>query len=96
VLVISDRLQGLSMGNQQFTVRNVTFDSAVGAAVQLNWNWGFTFSRASSWDNANDSSYIIADVSIKNCSIGFDIATGQFITVLQMGCQLKPRHRGSG
>jgi hypothetical protein len=25
------------MGNQQFTVRNVTFDSAVGAAVQLNW-----------------------------------------------------------
>ncbi|KAJ7632169.1 exo-beta-1,3-glucanase [Roridomyces roridus] len=51
---------GLYVGNQQFTVRNVTINNAVAAAVGGTWNWGWT------WQG----------IRIQNCPIGFDLTTG--------------------
>ncbi|KAG1764161.1 glycoside hydrolase family 55 protein [Suillus placidus] len=50
---------GIQVGNQQFTVRNLTVNNAA-TAVSGIWNWGFTFQG----------------VTINNCQIGFDLATG--------------------
>ncbi|KAG2049894.1 glycoside hydrolase family 55 protein [Suillus hirtellus] len=50
---------GIQVGNQQFTVRNLTVNNAA-TAVSGIWNWGFTFQG----------------VTINNCKIGFDLATG--------------------
>ncbi|KAJ7777560.1 exo-beta-1,3-glucanase [Mycena maculata] len=33
---------GMNVGNQQFTVRNVTFNNAA-TAIEMVWNWGWTF-----------------------------------------------------
>nr|ADX07323.1 putative exo-beta-1,3-glucanase [Flammulina velutipes] len=50
---------GMWVGNQQFTVRNITINNA-NTAVYALWNWGWTFQR----------------VTINNCQVGFDLATG--------------------
>ncbi|KAG1814274.1 glycoside hydrolase family 55 protein [Suillus subaureus] len=50
---------GIQVGNQQFTVRNLTVNNAA-TAVSGIWNWGFTFQG----------------VTINNCQVGFDLATG--------------------
>ncbi|KAL0947433.1 hypothetical protein HGRIS_013543 [Hohenbuehelia grisea] len=50
---------GMWVGNQQFTVRNVTMNNADTAIFGL-WNWGWTFQG----------------VTINNCQVGFDLATG--------------------
>lgn len=34
--------QGMAIGNQQFTMRNLTFDSVV-AAIDQAWDWGWTY-----------------------------------------------------
>ncbi|KAJ7168213.1 exo-beta-1,3-glucanase [Mycena crocata] len=43
-LVFNGGKYGMWVGNQQFTVRNVTFNN-VQIAVQGVWNWGWTFQR---------------------------------------------------
>ncbi|KAG1724556.1 glycoside hydrolase family 55 protein [Suillus lakei] len=50
---------GIQVGNQQFTVRNLTVNNAATAVAGI-WNWGFTFQG----------------VTINNCQVGFDLATG--------------------
>ncbi|KAK7023972.1 pectate lyase superfamily protein-domain-containing protein [Favolaschia claudopus] len=58
-LVFNGGKFGMWVGNQQFTVRNVTFNNAQ-TAVFGNWAWGWTFQG----------------VTINNCQVGFDLATG--------------------
>ncbi|TFY80464.1 hypothetical protein EWM64_g3546 [Hericium alpestre] len=50
---------GMWVGNQQFTVRNITVNNANIAVYNL-WGWGWTFQG----------------VTINNCQVGFDLATG--------------------
>ncbi|CAK5279354.1 unnamed protein product [Mycena citricolor] len=58
-LVFNGGKYGMWVGNQQFTVRNVTFNG-VQTAIFGAWNWGWTFQT----------------VTISNCQVGFDLATG--------------------
>ena len=41
-LVFNGGLYGVNWGNQQFTVRNLTFNNAVTAIYQI-WDWGWTY-----------------------------------------------------
>jgi glucan 1,3-beta-glucosidase len=41
-LTFEGGLNGLTVGNQQFTMRNLTFSGAVNAVNQL-WDWGWTY-----------------------------------------------------
>ena len=41
-LIFMGGLKGMVLGNQQFTFRNLTFDSCV-TAIYANWDWSFTF-----------------------------------------------------
>ncbi|ORY68475.1 putative Exo-beta-1,3-glucanae [Pseudomassariella vexata] len=41
-LVFDGGLHGMTVGNQQFTMRNLTFNNAVTAIQQL-WDWGWTY-----------------------------------------------------
>lgn len=41
-LVFNGGLYGLNVGNQQFTMRNMTFNNAITAINQL-WDWGWTY-----------------------------------------------------
>ncbi|PCH38148.1 glycoside hydrolase family 55 protein [Wolfiporia cocos MD-104 SS10] len=58
-LVLNGGKYGMWVGNQQFTVRNVTVNNAQ-SAIYVDWNWGWTFQ----------------DITINNCEVGFDLATG--------------------
>ncbi|THH06760.1 hypothetical protein EW145_g3870 [Phellinidium pouzarii] len=58
-LVFNGGKYGIWVGNQQFTVRNITINNA-NTAIYALWNWGWTFQR----------------VTINNCQVGFDLATG--------------------
>ncbi|KAI0645963.1 exo-beta-1,3-glucanase [Trametes meyenii] len=58
-LVFNGGKFGMWVGNQQFTVRNITVNNADTAVYGL-WNWGWTFQG----------------VTINNCQVGFDLATG--------------------
>ncbi|EIW63632.1 exo-beta-1,3-glucanase [Trametes versicolor FP-101664 SS1] len=58
-LVFNGGKFGMWVGNQQFTVRNITVNNANTAVYGL-WNWGWTFQG----------------VTINNCQVGFDLATG--------------------
>ncbi|QGA21686.1 hypothetical protein EYB26_009397 [Talaromyces marneffei] len=42
-VIVTGGLYGFNVGNQQFTMRNVTISSAVVAISQI-WNWGWTYS----------------------------------------------------
>ncbi|KAH9942506.1 beta-1,3-glucanase [Epithele typhae] len=67
-LVFNGGKFGMWVGNQQFTVRNITINNAAtgvslrssDADVYMNWNWGWTFQG----------------VTINNCQVGFDYNTG--------------------
>nr|GAT59631.1 predicted protein [Mycena chlorophos] len=59
-LVFNGGKFGMWVGNQQFTVRNVTFNNPQ-TAVYMNWNWGWTFQGVT-----------INSASV----VGFDVATG--------------------
>lgn len=41
-MVFNGGQYGMNVGNQQFTVRNVTINNA-DTAIYANWNWGWTF-----------------------------------------------------
>jgi glucan 1,3-beta-glucosidase len=41
-LIFNGGLNGLNVGNQQFTMRNLTFNNAVNAINQA-WDWGWTY-----------------------------------------------------
>ncbi|KAF9068658.1 exo-beta-1,3-glucanase [Rhodocollybia butyracea] len=58
-MVFNGGKYGIWGGNQQFTVRNVSFNSVETAVYGL-WNWGYTFQT----------------VTITDCQVGFDLATG--------------------
>ena len=45
-LVFNGGLNGAVLGNQQFTMRNLTFNNAVTAIKQI-WNWGWTYKSIS-------------------------------------------------
>ncbi|KIY50878.1 glycoside hydrolase family 55 protein [Fistulina hepatica ATCC 64428] len=59
-MVFNGGKYGMWMGNQQFTVRNVTINDAI-TAIYLLWNWGWTFQDV----QINDCT-----------TVGFDLATG--------------------
>lgn len=58
-LIFNGGKYGIWVGNQQFTVRNITINNAQ-TAIYSQWNWGWTFQG----------------VTINNCGVGFDLATG--------------------
>ncbi|KAI1798684.1 glycoside hydrolase family 55 protein [Daldinia bambusicola] len=60
-LVFYGGLYGAVFGNQQFTVRNLTFNNAVTAIYQL-WDWGWTYKS-------------ISVRIMDNCTVGLDMAT---------------------
>ena len=45
-LIFNGGLNGAVLGNQQFTMRNLTFNNAVTAIKQI-WNWGWTYKSIS-------------------------------------------------
>ncbi|EGN96215.1 glycoside hydrolase family 55 protein [Serpula lacrymans var. lacrymans S7.3] len=59
-LVFNGGAYGIWVGNQQFTVRNLTVNNANAAAIYGLWNWGWTYQG----------------VTINNCTIGFELLTG--------------------
>ncbi|KAG8933801.1 hypothetical protein FRC01_007047 [Tulasnella sp. 417] len=65
-LVFNGGKIGMSVGNQQFTVRNLTVNNAQ-IAVEMNWNWGWTFQ---SFD-------------FRNTTVGFKISQGANSTAAQ-------------
>ena len=79
-LTFNGGLIGAKLGNQQFTIRNVTFNGCVTAIEQL-WNWGFTYQGISinncqkGFDlttngTSKAGSVVILDTSITNTPIG--------------------------
>ncbi|KAA1476062.1 beta-1,3-glucanase [Dentipellis sp. KUC8613] len=58
-LVFNGGSFGMWVGNQQFTVRNITVNNAKTGVYNL-WGWGWTFQG----------------VTLNNCQVGFDLATG--------------------
>ena len=56
-VVFDGGLFGMLVGNQQFTCRNVTIRDASIAAVQLNWDWVWTF----------------AGLVVERCPVGIDL-----------------------
>lgn len=42
-VVITGGLYGMNIGNQQFSMRNITITNAITAISQI-WNWGWTYS----------------------------------------------------
>lgn len=82
-LVFYGGLNGVVFGNQQFTVRNLTFYNSVTAISQI-WNWGWTYKSISvnncsvgldmTNGNANPltvGSVTILDSSFTNTAVGF-------------------------
>ncbi|KZT72230.1 glycoside hydrolase family 55 protein [Daedalea quercina L-15889] len=59
-LVFNGGMYGLDVGNQQFTVRNVTVNNAQTVKIQTIWGWGWT------WQG----------VTINNCNVGFYVVVG--------------------
>ncbi|KAL6310407.1 exo-beta-1,3-glucanase [Sparassis latifolia] len=60
-MVFNGGKYGLWVGNQQFTVRNITVNGAnTGEPVYGLWSWGWTYQR----------------ININNCEIGFDLTIG--------------------
>jgi glucan 1,3-beta-glucosidase len=81
-LVFNGGLRGLNVGNQQFTMRNLTFNNCVTAINQL-WDWGWTYKSVSinncqvglnisagGPEAVNVGSITLFDSSIKNTPIG--------------------------
>jgi len=77
-------LHGISVGNQQFTMRNLTFNNAVTAINQL-WDWSWTYKGItinncsvgldmSAGNTLNVGSVVLIDSTIKNTPVG--IRTG--------------------
>ena len=85
-LVFNGGLNGAVLGNQQFTMRNLTFNKANTAIKQV-WNWGWTYKSISindcqtgldmtngGSDNQAVGSVAFIDSSFKNTKIAFNIA----------------------
>ncbi|TCD61973.1 hypothetical protein EIP91_007659 [Steccherinum ochraceum] len=71
-LVFNGGKLGAWVGNQQFTVRNVTFNNVQTdplSAIYSSWNWAWTYQG----------------VTINNCQIGFDLATAGDFTSQAVG-----------
>ena len=85
-LIFNGGLVGANVGNQQFTMRNLTFNNAVTAINQL-WDWSFTY-KSISINNCqigidlsaggssaqNVGSILFVDSSISNTGIGVKTA----------------------
>lgn len=97
-LVFYGGLNGVSFGNQQFTMRNLTFYNAVTAINQL-WDWGWTYKSISinncstglNMSSVNAGALTVGSVtfidsSISNTKVG--IATGR-------GNESQPKAAGS-
>jgi glucan 1,3-beta-glucosidase len=73
---------GMWLGNQQFTVRNVTVNNAA-TAIFAAWNWGWTYQgeirtfRAGVFGSIPDHSFI--GITINNAQIGFDVLNGNTV-----------------
>ena len=85
-LVFNGGLNGAVLGNQQFTMRNLTFNNAVTAIKQV-WNWGWTYKSIQinncqvGLDMTNGGSAAQAvgsvtflDSTFANTKVGFSIA----------------------
>ncbi|KAF3020074.1 hypothetical protein E8E14_001442 [Neopestalotiopsis sp. 37M] len=82
-LVFHGGLYGMNVGNQQYTMRNLTFYNSVTAIRQL-WDWGWTYSGINinncqiglnltdlkSDGSQNVGSVVVYDSSIKNTPVG--------------------------
>lgn len=76
-LVFNGGLYGLNVGNQQFTMRNLTFNNQVTAINQI-WDWGFTYKSVSinncqtglNMGSQNVGSVTFIDSSISNTPVG--------------------------
>jgi glucan 1,3-beta-glucosidase len=69
---------GLWLGNQQFTVRNVTIDGAA-TGIYAAWNWGWTYQGRLVSTISKDVAHRCLGITINNADIGFDIVSGGLI-----------------
>lgn len=75
-LVFNGGRYGGNWGNQQFTMRNLTFNN-VGTAINQIWDWGWTYKNSKSSIALSISRMlIILQVNIINCSVGFNMSNG--------------------
>ncbi|TID27272.1 putative Exo-beta-1-3-glucanase [Venturia nashicola] len=87
-LTFEGGLHGLSVGNQQFTMRNLTFSNAVAAINQI-WDWGWTYKglninncgiginmSATTNGSLDVGSIIVLDSKFSNTPIGIAMGRG--------------------
>lgn len=87
-LTFSGGALGAYVGNQQFTVRNLKFSNHQVHAIEIHWDWGWTW-KGITIDNCpvgvfmstpatftEVGSAIFIDSTITNCPIGFNLQTG--------------------
>jgi glucan 1,3-beta-glucosidase len=89
-LIFNGGKWGLNVGNQQFTMRNLTFNN-VRTAIQQIWDWGFTYqglsinncgigilmtNRDPNTNLQSVGSMSIIDSSITNTGVGFSLTWG--------------------
>ncbi len=82
-------LFGIYVGNQQFTVSNLKFFNQLGSAIQIHWDWGWTWKgveitnapvtiiMSTPLDATEVGSAIFIDSKIINCPIGFQLQASQ-------------------
>jgi hypothetical protein len=85
-LVFNGGKYGMSVGNQQFTVRNVTVKNA-NTAVNAIWNWGqqsFHLYGISIPEHCLSTGWTFQGISIIQCQVGFDLKTGGITSAKQV------------
>ncbi|KAI0024622.1 putative Exo-beta-1,3-glucanae [Xylariomycetidae sp. FL0641] len=93
-LVIHGGNVGLDVGNQQFTMRNLTFHG-VNTAINMLWDWGWTYKSVSIHDckvglnmtalNPSGGSMTFFDSEIYNTPIGIVMARGNDSALMSNG-----------
>lgn len=87
-LTFSGGALGAYVGNQQFSVRNLKFSNHQSHAIEIHWDWGWTW-KGVTIENCpvavfmstplaftEVGSAIFIDSTITNCPIGFNLQTG--------------------
>ncbi|KAG6814280.1 hypothetical protein H0H92_013405 [Tricholoma furcatifolium] len=67
-LVFNGGKYGMWVGNQQFTVRNITVNNA-NTGVYMNWNWGWTFQSTNINNCQTAGAMAIIDATVTNTPI---------------------------
>jgi hypothetical protein len=90
-LVFNGGKYGLAVGNQQFTIRNVTINNS-GAAIQGPWNWGWWFFLyvIQRHERYRPPGFTFQGVTINKCKVGFNLTTGGTTAATQVHLEYLP------